>query len=1569
MKRILILLAMSLPFVVSAQSVELLWKKAQKAASAGKPKTQVTYLKELESIAVASSDELEQLYISDKIYNALSSYNWKEAREYWPVYYELQKKIKGSLDSSITANRSHKRLPMLLVWRLEKQLDTAYSLPSGKAEAYRKVWEECRDFLFIYGESEYAKQVEDIKKQLEGQSFSVVSKIQSAPGETVTFKFYSRNVDRVSAKIYLLNEGYYFSQCDIKKSLAALKKNSRLVEEQLFTAFKHQFNIQEENENHINFKTSVVYVIFFDSGEIQQFSTVYVSSIAAAVRLRQGTPELYAADITTGKPLSDAMVTLFANSDKFVPVEKSFVKYSHPYHFDGFTKVEIDSTDFSLSRNLRYRVSTDSDKSSPMMDCWYNNYKDENVEPSPMRHYEVFFTDRSLYSPGDTIYFKTISYNSNRLTGNVAANKALEINLYEASSRVIAATTTLVTNEMGSAAGFLVLPDDCKSGMYRISTTNGSRSFRVETYKRPTFEVTLDASSDVYGFSDVVNQCGHLSSFAGYGVSGARVEYEVTRNERITGDNYYRGKTETVAAGSTYSDTEGGFEISFPADRPAVEDGISNLSVFCYYNIVVKVTDPQGETHENYVQIPVSDIPVDIAFDIPHGQTKDDALLVNRDDVNSFVVRTTNLSGVPYDISGKYEVSKDGKTVITSDFKGNVGIPFSFSSLESGLYTMRAKVNYRGVNIETNKKMLLISPSDRKLSFEETLFYYPIAKEGTIDFLIGTSEKDLYLAMELMDGERLLYRKALHLEDELAHVTLPFPKEYGSGVTLSLYGFRNGEEISRRDTYTNPRQTVIPLSIESFRDRTSPNTKETIRFRSVPGAELLVSIFDASADGFLGRKNDFDFSPLQSSIINNVPRISSTLKPAIRIRGYVGGSMTKAAFAETAENAIPLRMVESNSDSYSAEEEPTVLPRHDFRELIGFFPHIRSDKDGCFEVEYVTNDLLSTYRVLAIAHTKDLKKGNAETSFVVSKPLMVIPNLPLFVREGDRIVFRTKIVNLSSAQIEGKAVIDVSSSDGKRIKGVTLREIPLRMLSGTSASACWEFVVPKETGGGIDVEVIFSDGKNSDGERHHIIVEPDEKEITEALSFVIGEGRDFKYYEKLLKKQFPSVDGSVKRATYSTLDAVKESLPKPHEPGCDNVINWISEYYVNQMRGLVSGFDEEGQAFRTRSFNKIRSFQGYDGGIRWFSGMAPSRMLTLFYLERMAQMRSCGALVPDSDETSSITKAIGFIDRELALSNEFGDASPWGLTQMLDIRMMWSDIPLGEKASGALKSYLAKSVDGWQGLSVIEKSRHLSLLLSCRGTSYDDRAVAGHIKIVRESLEDYAVKNETAGLYFPNAVRNSRGLMNNDIYAHSRLLHLFARLGEKDMVAGISRWLLLQKHNQDWGDNVATADATFALLCGNAPDLKLGAVYLTYKSSMKDIKPSSNEIEITREFLRPDGKVIAEGEHLAVGDEIIVRYNINNSEKRSFVAMKAMRSASLYPVDGRSYYCGWGCYRQVKASYTSYYWELLPEYKSSMEERFYVTQEGSFTTGLVQIESLYASEYRGHTASSVLKSE
>ena len=416
---------------------------------------------------------------------------------------------------------------------------------------------------------------------------------------------------------------------------------------------------------------------------------------------------------------------------------------------------------------------------------------------------------------------------------------------------------------------------------------------------------------------------------------------------------------------------------------------------------------------------------------------------------------------------------------------------------------------------------------------------------------------------------------------------------------MSIFGFRNGEAIDHQYEFSRPDKVLFNVGIESFRDCTGPQSKEKFTIIGAPDAEYVVSIFDKTTDRY--GANSFSFNPLDVKVYNSAPYIRTTLGDSYRT--YYGfrlfekrkalSKSSSVSGANAALESIQLvmdlmdveeeRSIDTEAGDGQEAEETTV--RSQFGELIAFYPHLRSDRDGKVEVEYTTGDLLSTFRVLVMGYDKSLKTGNAERSLIVRKELMVVPNIPLFIREGDKIVIKSKVVNLSDEQLQGNGYIEFYNEEtGEKL---TLKDTESKVLTlavGAQKELAWS-ITPPENVSKLGVVIRFKAGNFSDGEKHIVTILPKEITITEADSFVIGGPHGHKYYEDQLHIRIKARNPRIRHAEYSTLTAVKESLPVVSKPESNNAIDWTLALYINQMRAKVLTLDQkEVDSASTESF-------------------------------------------------------------------------------------------------------------------------------------------------------------------------------------------------------------------------------------------------------------------------------------------------------------------------------------------------------------------------------------------------
>ena len=1575
MKRMLLAAAMLTAFVftMNAQNnYSRLWTKVRKAEKEGKPQTAAGYLRELEEKTIKADDELERLAVAEELYDNLRKYNWKEANAYYSTYASLNRRVlSDSLEAYIVKYADHPRIMMLLNKRLhnhKEALDRRWH-PAATGAEYLAVRKEAEDLLRHKRVGSYKEGIQALIDGMDSQSLSSSQHATMAPGEA-GYTVNSRNVKQYEVKVYRLFDNLQFYGGFKNSTEETLRKNASLVSTQKVDGLKSEYNIGEESKLSVMFPEPGVYVVRFATVPARTdedhvcYDQVYVSNVVGALRTRGGTGEVYAADYHTGKPFGEGRVSLYKNllRDNRSAIVKLNAVGTDRFEGEGFRPVNLGKALEDRENDYQLRIESGNDIYACLLGVWKQDFY-RRTDRDYAYEQAVLFTDRALYKPTDTIRFKLICFKASQTSGNVLPDKTVKVTLRHVSDDKPVGEMQVITNAMGSAAGAFTLPEGAKNGNYYLEAEYlTTRRIRVEEYKRPTFTVTIEPIADALAYGDVVKQTGQLRSYAGYSVAGGEVAYSIRRTSHDRTNGRYLGR-ETVLEGTVLSDGDGRFEIVFPATRPNVDESAGEALLYSYYDISVRAADPQGETHEASISVPVADIPVGLNVQLPDNTSFNDRLIVDKDNVKAVTVTGSTLNGTPYACPVSWTVvDAAGAVVKQGEGVANDPIAFDFGVLPSGDYTVKAATDFRGREITAERKVVVMSTDDRKLPFTTTYFYYPVRTEGAIEFVLGTTEEDLYLELEIFDNDSRLYREGVHLQNEMRKFRIPYDSAWRSAVKMSVFGIREGRELDYTYQFTRPGDVRLDVAVETFRDKTTPGSKEQMTLRAPAGSELLVSIYDVTTDRY--RANSFAFHPLQEYVSVSCPDIQSTLSPRLY---YMNDMLMKSgavgALREMAvEDAAMAVTQDSADDTGEGGDTPEFQGRTNFSELVAFYPQLPADPSGKTEISYTVSDLLTTYKVLVLAHDKRVFAGDASAEFIVQQELMVQPNVPLFATEGDRLVLKSKIVNLSSRELKGTAYIELVDDQGNKLKMKGLGAQKRTLLAGTQDEVSWTVTVPGGTGK-LTVKIWFVTPTSTDGEQHELTVVPNTVTLTEAASFILGGKYDHKYYEKQLRKQFGAANPKIEYAEYSTLDAVMESLPKAVKPASDNAIAWINQLYINQMRNYVLKDDpEEYTAFRNQAFSRLKALQSGDSGLQWFSGMRSNTLLSLYFLEKLGQMRSLGAITLSDDEQAFVQKVLAYVDHVIDGADNYKTFNAFSWIRHFAVRSLWFDVPMTDGARKIYDKFIDKTGDGWQDISILEKAQLCNLMLRSEGTPYADKRFDKRIKLLRESLKDYAVENATVGCYFPNAVMPYRGLMNNEIYAHAQLIETFGALGERKMVDGIAQWLLLQKHNQAWENTVATTDAVHALVSSKAKDLKLGAVYYTYTTKLDKVKASANELSVDRSFVRAStGRPLEEGEALKVGDEIIVTYSIHNTENRSFVQMRAMRPAAFYPVDERSFYSWYGWYREVKPSETNFYWELLPEENTSVQERFYVQQEGVFSSGLVEIECLYAKEYRGHT--------
>jgi len=491
------------------------------------------------------------------------------------------------------------------------------------------------------------------------------------------------------------------------------------------------------------------------------------------------------------------------------------------------------------------------------------------------------FTDRSIYRPGQAVYFKAISFYSDKKRQTVVANKNYEITFYDANYKKIS-SKKLTTNDFGSFSGEFIVPEGVLSGTFSLKVGDfNSLYIRVEEYKRPTFEVTLEKPKTEVNFGEKATFKGVVKAFSGYNVGNAKVKYRIVRN---TGHYWFRHyeQEKEIANGITTSKDDGSFEIAFiPEKQLLVTNNFGNEESYTY-TIYAVVTDLKGETQQSEQSLSVGVISLFITAEV---ENKVDKKQVTDIEISTITLNDEKIdSRVKYTLyrlaqTDKYNEKLDEKTVLkiaetklsgtfeTKDKK----LKLNLDKVESGRYKLVfTTTDSHGKEVKLEKIFILYGNDDSRPPVKSYVWLQKIKTEcafgETALIQFGTSTKNSSVLYELMQGNKVLKSQWMKFSDEIKTFRVPFIESYGAGVTV-MVTFIKDEELFSESVEIAHKVEVKKLTptLSVFRNKLLPGEKAEWTITIPEGkkvkkmAELLVDMYDASLDGL--HTNVWRFDP------------------------------------------------------------------------------------------------------------------------------------------------------------------------------------------------------------------------------------------------------------------------------------------------------------------------------------------------------------------------------------------------------------------------------------------------------------------------------------------------------------------------------------------------------------------------------------------------------------------------------------------------------------------------------------------------------------------------------------
>ena len=1369
-------------------------------------------------------------------------------------------------------------------------------------------------------------------------------------------------------------------------------------------------------------------------GKVETESEYHKYTLSIAHKRDLGGYGVYVADYITGEPVKSCDILLFDEKNHQVDKVEGLVIDGFTYLPESITS-RLDDDKWGWSIQAVTRIDGLA-RSSQKHSFGYREARPVSTD-NPPRHEAIILTDRSAFNPDETVYYKVLLYEGTYEFATRPSGVKLTATLTDPTGKQID-EQQLTSNEFGSAAGAFVLKKGERGGMYTIRIREGgstiaSTQVRADEFVLPSFELTWKPDSRFYLPGDFITAEGNIRSYSGHNLGTATATYTVED----------RGKT--LSEGKLALAQGGDFKIRVQApltDASWYHNLVFTVRVTDATGETLEFSKSVSYSDQLPLNLRVMN-QVQGRFERTAGGSYGSIVGEGTAQVRFQLGGGSNPQTHP-NLDIEYTVSHEGQTLLSGSARNGEVVQLDLSRYPSGLYTVEATATAtsdegKKYTRKESHDIVKAADTDSALDLDVRCFFKEMADDGKgISLQVGTTAGPAWIVAELYgDGNRLLDKRIVKLAgvrarpNSLQIIRFDRKDDYPETLTLKVFWFRDARSYEYSVSSYKPKvRFQLPLSFSRFLDTTAPHHDYSFTIRTAEGVEVAATIFDKSTET-IQRNVWHSVSPalrsLPSVYYRNTIGTDSAYAFNIetvnrRLSGNaVARSKSVAAGAVMMDMAEPMMVDEEvavermvTDDAIETEEEADgeaqeVSIRENFANTIAWEPFLRSDKDGVVTFHFTTADKLSTYYVQLFAHDKAFHNATLRQEMVVTLPVKVAVVQPQYLYEGDRYVARVTVSNSKGEPVAGRIEVKfLSGTDYKTAPVISTQGKHLTVPAFGSADYSCEIAAPTVRDLGMLVSFTADNAEfGSDGVFVVMPVSPAVQTITEAHSALLRAGMDRDALLAELRSQFVNVSGlEAALREISILGMIQEAVPEKVLPQSENLLDQSESLYANFLIDKLP--DSKGSAAtpeqRADMVSKILACRNTDGGFGWFPGMSSSPVLTVTLLERLADM---GTDCPD-ELAAKLPDAVKYLDQVF-----FGDRKRpfWcgglSLDQYLHVRARYPEVGFSTYKASAksvrefkkeTREYLVPGARRGLNGQVFAKARRMktlrSLLMNEKGTSL---ARAWGISLfagsrLRKSLDkdvasllQYAEPHRSGGTYYPNAVMPWRGLLESELYAHSLICDLLTDCGHEEVAEGIRLWIMVQKETQHWEDDPAYIQAINSVLHGTEETLQAKVLALSASTTLpfEKVKASGNGFTVSRSFTR-DGKPLADGDELHVGDKVVATYKIWNEENRSFVRLTAPRPAAFRPVQQLSGRYGWWLrpisitgwmsfspqgYRSVLADRTEFWFDSYPEENTTLTEEYFVTQEGTFQCPVPVIESLYAPHYRanddGHPAVTV----
>ncbi len=785
----------------------------------------------------------------------------------------------------------------------------------------------CKKAIDLYPKHPASNTCINIYNGITALSLNAVSEQAYPSNQEILIKLDYRNIDKVFLKLFSISEK---EKEEMEKNrnnddiIKFLNKKTALQNwsQKLFNDDKY-YNLN--GEIHIPSLPVGFYGLVINDKEkinkkdnVSRLLYIYVTDLSYQVFQGGTTDVITVMDRSTGAPITGASVDLYTNRynrDKRKNEKINLGNYSTDK--DGHVVVkEIKNRNNSRNYSLKIRKGND------FFETRENHYLSRRGESSGHER-TIFYTDRGIYRPGQTVFFKVLRLSIDKKgVPSIIKNEELEIDFYDANRQTVS-DLILQTNEYGTASGSFVTPTGSLNGIMEISHYDGSTNFRVEEYKRPKFEVTSLPLEELYQLNDSVTVKAKAVSYAGAVVDNAQVVYRVSRGVSFPWwywgcgyrYPYYSNNAVEISNGQTTTDKNGNIEIIFEA-APAQEVLLKWNPMYAY-TVYMDVTDSNGETHSLVQTVRIgkqsrllnfTSVPSPFLTDV-----KDQKLKLNITDLNGAKKRgkgtitfyslvepdhvknkrywphpdSIHLPKNTFDKNHPFYswTEDDFKTWDTKDKIDQIDFDhdgegaYAIPKLDGGVYKVVASMQDAN-DEEIIKETYINALNFRKATFPKTKhLYYSLDKTAPesyvpgnkVELYLGSPSENLKVLFRVEKDHKVISQKWINLKGK-ERIKIPVTESDRGGFVILLSYIKNNRPFQEKINISVPwNNKKLNVEFISFRDKTLPGSEEEYKIKiSGPdkdkvSAELLACMYDASLDDFISHQWNGHFYPSYNS--------------------------------------------------------------------------------------------------------------------------------------------------------------------------------------------------------------------------------------------------------------------------------------------------------------------------------------------------------------------------------------------------------------------------------------------------------------------------------------------------------------------------------------------------------------------------------------------------------------------------------------------------------------------------------------------------------------------------------